>query len=349
MRRENIYKALVCTSAVIGFFLLVEMFCRMSGLSGFVDADYKFYINKIDNDLELDFIMEDALLMWRLRPGYRGDYIKINSMGLRDKEYSLKKGKDVFRILCLGDSSTFGMWVPQSHTYHAMLEDKLYDERGSRGLKYEVINMGVPGYSSLQALNCFRYRGFKYDPDIVVLYIGINDTARRFHLSDKDVMADDKPIIYRKISNSLSMHSSFYRVMRKIILSFIDKDDNKKDAPVNRVSLHDLLDNISALNALCGKRKIPLILVLPPICENKGPVRDLMRARNIYLYREKIKEFCQDKEMPLMLLEGMLGKDSESFSPSFFVDPVHPNRKGHAVIMRELYEYLTDNKLVGDY
>ena len=43
--------------------------------------------------------------------------IKINSLGWRDREISLEKQEDTFRIVALGDSITFGWGVELNETY----------------------------------------------------------------------------------------------------------------------------------------------------------------------------------------------------------------------------------------
>ena len=65
----------------------------------------------MDDDLQDNCLVEDALLMWFPKPHYSDEYININSQGFRDKEHKVKKDENVFRILCLGDSSTFGLRV----------------------------------------------------------------------------------------------------------------------------------------------------------------------------------------------------------------------------------------------
>ncbi len=54
-------------------------------------------------------------LIWELSPGAEGEMhgirYKINSLGLRDVEYSLKKPDGVFRIGVVGDSVVFGYGV----------------------------------------------------------------------------------------------------------------------------------------------------------------------------------------------------------------------------------------------
>jgi hypothetical protein len=40
---------------------------------------------------------------------------------------------------------------------------------------FEVFNMGVQGYNSIQELEFLKYKGLKYKPDLVILYYCFND------------------------------------------------------------------------------------------------------------------------------------------------------------------------------
>lgn len=65
----------------------------------------------------------------------------INSLGLRDREINIEKG-DKYRILCFGDSWTFGYGVNVENSWPKKLEQYLL----TNGLEnIEVINCGRPG------------------------------------------------------------------------------------------------------------------------------------------------------------------------------------------------------------
>jgi hypothetical protein len=50
---------------------------------------------------------------------FRNKYIIYNSHGYRDKEYSYQKPNNIFRILVLGDSQTFGYGIRKlEDTWH---------------------------------------------------------------------------------------------------------------------------------------------------------------------------------------------------------------------------------------
>ncbi len=107
-----------------------------------------------------------------------GSDVKINSQGLRDKEYSLKKPDNTYRIVVIGDSITFGWGVEQEFTYPDVLEKKL-NEKPPAGfpanVKYEVLNLGVGNYNTFQEVRRLKRIGLKYNPDLVLMGFFIND------------------------------------------------------------------------------------------------------------------------------------------------------------------------------
>jgi len=68
--------------------------------------------------------------------------IVISSGGLRDREYSYAKPDNTRRVLCLGDSFTFGYGVEWDETFAKVLEERLdHDKTG--GTRWQVLNAGV--------------------------------------------------------------------------------------------------------------------------------------------------------------------------------------------------------------
>ena len=95
-----------------------------------------------------------------------------NSRGLRDKrEFAYEKPAGTLRVLALGDSHTQGYEVRQEATFAAVLERYLT----KRGLQAEVLNAGVSGFSTAEALAFLENEGYKYRPDVVVLGFYAND------------------------------------------------------------------------------------------------------------------------------------------------------------------------------
>ena len=112
----------------------------------------------------------DERLGWRNIPKWQattyGHKLTINSLGMRDREYSVQKPRGTKRILVLGGSFTWGFGVSDEDIFTEVLEAKLAEFDGDH---YEVLNTGVSGWSTDQELLFLIDEAFQYDPDLVVL------------------------------------------------------------------------------------------------------------------------------------------------------------------------------------
>ncbi len=102
----------------------------------------------------------------------------VNAMGFRGENISLSKPARTFRIACLGGSTTYGSADKgDATTWPAQLEQELNNSlpAGSPYKSVEVINAGVVGYTSMESFVNFKMRVMPLEPDLVILYHGIND------------------------------------------------------------------------------------------------------------------------------------------------------------------------------
>lgn len=113
-------------------------------------------------------------LNYGLAPTYPG----VNSLGYRNAEIAIPKPDGVFRIVTLGGSTTYGELIddPQQ-AYPAQLQRILREEYGYSQI--EVINGGVPAYTSWHSLVNFQFRVLDLQPDLVIVYDGINELGSR--------------------------------------------------------------------------------------------------------------------------------------------------------------------------
>jgi lysophospholipase L1-like esterase len=105
----------------------------------------------------------------------RGEH---NSQGFRapkDKLYG--RDPEALTIACLGESSTYGLRVAPEHSYPSRLERELSGRLPGR--RVEVVNAGVPGYSTPNILALLSLRVVPLKPDLVLLYAGFNDAWTR--------------------------------------------------------------------------------------------------------------------------------------------------------------------------
>ena len=94
-----------------------------------------------------------------------------NNHGFRDADFPVEKGEAVFRIVCVGASTT-EEGPTNDLTYPAILEATL--NRHFDTNRFEVINCGISGMNSLK----HRMRSADYlalDPELIVVYNAVND------------------------------------------------------------------------------------------------------------------------------------------------------------------------------
>jgi len=141
-----------------------------------------------------------ASRQYKLRPHFSGTFrypefrtqVRINGQGLREDQEYQQPTPQICRILAVGDSFTMGYSVDQQRTWVRTVERLLNTELPAPGQagrdqgrvhfpprrRYEVINAGVPGYSTWQELAYLEEEGLSLKPDVVLLgfFIG-NDIA----------------------------------------------------------------------------------------------------------------------------------------------------------------------------
>lgn len=194
----------------------------------------------------LRILEPDPVLIWRGRPNLRRTYIDIfgpaereadrtavlhqfspevpdalrenavwnialNAEGFREKELPAAKPAGTFRILCLGDSWTFGANVSQADAYPEQLAVRLRDR--FPGAAFEVLNLGVLGYSSFQGLRLMKRRVLELQPDLVIIGYGMNDASVAGY-RDRDVAGTGSATSPLDRLQSLLERSELYRLFR---------------------------------------------------------------------------------------------------------------------------------------
>lgn len=114
---------------------------------------------------------------FRPRPSSYADFhegrIEINNLGYRGSDFSRQKA-DVFRILTLGDSVTFGQTLfANSRTWSAILEE-LIGRNLACAKPIHVVNGGVNAFHLRNAVERLRLDYSWLRPDMVLPYFGWN-------------------------------------------------------------------------------------------------------------------------------------------------------------------------------
>jgi lysophospholipase L1-like esterase len=132
---------------------------------------WRFYRLRPNRDLELlDPLAPPATLdksRWSVHTG---------PQGYRNPEYTPLPKPGERRVVALGDSSTFGWGVESVEAYPARLGVTL-DRENDASNRWEVLNLGVPGYSSFQGLVTLARDALPLAPDVVLFSYLSNDGA----------------------------------------------------------------------------------------------------------------------------------------------------------------------------
>jgi lysophospholipase L1-like esterase len=103
--------------------------------------------------------------------------VHTNARGFRGAEFTEQRDEARLRVAALGDSSTFGWGVEQFETYPERLAAELARARGVGPERVEVLNLGVPGYSTFQGRVQLDRGALPLGPDLVVWSYLSNDGA----------------------------------------------------------------------------------------------------------------------------------------------------------------------------
>lgn len=142
---------------------------------------------------------------------------KINSLGFRDREYQIPKPKGIHRMVFLGDSVVYGYGLELDYTIPKQLEKRFQKNKDP----VEVLNLGVSGYETSQAVEFFKELGFALQPDTVLVGYTLNDSL--YASMELDFFEDQKH--WRISSEEYSWDKKVLRFLYRFsnVFQFLDR------------------------------------------------------------------------------------------------------------------------------
>jgi len=236
----------------------------------------------------------------------------INKNGLNDiNDYQIEKKSNVFRIITLGDSFTFGHFVNTQDNWTEQLEKQLNNNIGDcKDKSFEVINLGMPGYDVPYIVERYKELGVQYDPDLVLWLESGSGFDRSVELLQPviDLCSD--------LVDSKNKEKEDYLYCWKKAESELKEKYNLYDISLINMNYYDrFFSNIE-------NSKVT-IAHLYPLEKDEEDIYNLWRERYADVDMSLLIQDLDDKET---LPDG------------------HPNESGHKRISNDFFEYLINKK-----
>ena len=327
-------------------------FTRVESLDLFVNTPQQKM--QVANPQQSPIFEGDPLLLWRLKPNLDHAYwdftvVSTNAQSFRADYPIGAKPAGTFRIVCLGDSVTFGyrvppVWPDKPNDYNpewqpfpVLLEKELRKANPNRSI--EVFPMAVPGYTSHQGLAWLR-RDIDYlQPDVVIASFGWNDVSISDAPDRETIDTRWWPVALRWLID----HSQAFAHGTRWLRSRTNAKAVAR-APGPRVSQKEYVDNFNAIVRLAKDHGAGVIVIGAPYRDSKTnpPEAQLMTQ-----YRSWLKSEMQQSQTPyLEILE--LTEAAGSVNEGFFGELIHPNHMGHRLMASELLKLMGQRHLLGD-
>jgi len=262
-------------------------------------------------------------VVYEFKPGI-GSYFKLagfktNSQGLRDKEYSLEKTANTFRVAVIGGSFTVPAGVEIDQAFHSILENRLNQEFPD--LNYEFINFAVSGYRINNKIATLKQKALEYKPDLIL-----------FVLDGSQFTEDDEKEFKPKSEKNHFFQSFTYKLISKTKIFKNDRKHQKfLDDHLGRLSEFDNV--LQELNQISENYNVPICIVVLDHdyshYELSGEIKKLVEKNNLY-YSNTIPAF----------------KDTDLRDLTIYKIDIHPNAEANRIFTDAIYNDLRTQSLL---
>jgi len=319
---------------------------------------------QVANEKQSGIFEGDPLLLWRLKPNldhavWDFTVLSTNAKHLRSEHVGETVGPKqpgTTRIVCLGDSVTFGFRVPVVWPdkpteydpswlpFPMLLEKELRTANPDR--RIEVVTMAVPGYTSHQGLAWLRRDIDELQPDLLIASFGWND-ASFSDVSDREAIRTNWYAVSLRwlIDHSQAFaHATHWLRTREAKAQQQNQTAPRNVRPAARVSQQEYLNNMIAIEDLARQRGASVIVIAAPYRDNdpNAPEADLMLQ-----YRVALGTTMRQRGIPFVELRELTPEAYPS-NEGWFGERIHPNHMGHRLIASELLRVIGSSRMLGD-
>ena len=300
----------------------------------------------------------------------------VNRWGFRGEEIEKHKPANTFRIFMLGGSTVRSEETPFEKTHPRIAELKLRARYPS--VKIEVQNAGMDWYTSQHSLINFLTKIQDFDPDLIVIYHGINDLYRSFAPQglSHGPYQEDYSHYYGPLSGMIEAYYSKPHLLNLRIFSCLSgffrnlwfSDFRKGNrapirAPVKEwKSLAAFERNMRNFASTVRSKNISLIMASQPFLyredltdkereafwvdkrfmEEDGKLPDVKSlVEGMNAFNDKSRQIAADSGVPFLDLERLVPKTLD-----YLYDDVHYTEKGNRLIGETLAQFIAEQGIV---
>jgi lysophospholipase L1-like esterase len=296
----------------------------------------------------------DLPLRWRFSPsGGR------NALGLRNREVEPKKA-GAFRILFLGDSLIWSSETTSGELYTEGLEKRLNARSASDSGALEIVNAGIPGYTTYQELEFLKIYGLDMEPDLVVLGFVFNDVYYKYlHKPSRSKLLGREPaahlyhfnpdsfpgVLFARSHLAHEIVSVGEAVRKRITGRPLFPFERRADFYLawKPYGWERVRDVIGGMHSLLQARGISLVVLVFPISDQVNERYRMIDETYVLYPQSRIHEICDHVGIPILDLTDTLYK---SGGTRLFKDYLHLNGEGNSVVANTLENYLSDSKFL---
>ena len=291
--------------------------------------------------IELAFrLIHRAPQTWSDRPFA---YFKNESSAtLQDYNYSSKRPANVFRIAVIGDSYSFAPYMQFTDAFPKILERMLNLNNISE--KVEVINYGVPAYSSSHEIASVK-KALEEESNLIILQITLNDPElkpyRPTGITEFGRFGEYKP---SGLNAFLCKYWRSYAYVRSRLHNTATHREYKKyffDLFENPRGLRVFKKSLAEMKELSQQAGAPMVGVVFPLFGEP-----LDESYPFLPLHKLITDFLTELGAPALDLHGLYkGIPLERLQVIPGVDR-HPNEIAHRMAAEQLYLWLFDQQLI---
>ena len=266
-----------------------------------------------------------AALIYENTPGFSEDgVLKFNSLGMRDEERAFPDDRE--RVVVVGDSIEAWRAIPAPEMYPRRLEAMLNDGRADG--PFQVVNLGVTGYSLHQKLHMLIERGLAWRPTLAVVGYCLNDPIPAWELVKYFRVGVSEPPL-RSITFVTNRIRSLLHGYGVDFYTALHGEGSESWRQVER--------DIGKLGRLQRAHRFRVALVIFPLMADTSvdyPWLDIHRRLGAEAAREGL--------VVVDLLEPYRARGMGSLR----VDDLHPNEAGHRIAADELMAAIRRESLI---